>query len=322
LSLKGDSLVHSFLQRTRSAALTGLIVLLVAGTAFAQTGRIEGTVRAASGDPIAGAQVTVVEAKTATTTDEAGRYAFEGVPVGIYTVRITAIGFQPTMIADRKISAGQPITVNASLEQAMLRIEGVVVTGVNELSSALASGQTVAAEDLEDVDQVHMLFWTHYDLGQFSEAQRWCEEGARRSPDDYRFTQCRLWMLITAIRHPDIDVAWDLVRRVEMLAPQGLMLYYGHESRMIVGGVIARAGLTDSASHVLSGAEADDDVDPARTLLRVEAVMRILGREYDRALDLLEEYRRLHPEYSFEVEGDLHWFWGPLRNDPRFKAIR
>ncbi len=298
------------------------VLLLSTATAFAQTGRIEGTVRAASGDPIAGAQVTVVETQSATTTDEAGRYVIEGVPVGTYTLRITAIGFQPTTVADRKILAGQPITVNASLQQAILRIEGVVVTGVNELSSALASGQTVAAEDIEDVDQVHMLFRTHFELAQFSEAQQWCEEAARRSPDDYRFALCRLWMMITAIRHPDIDVAWELASRAESLAPEGLQAYYTHEARMIVGGVIARAGLADSANSVLNRARADEAIDPSRTLMRVEAVMRIFGREYDRALDLLEEYRRIHPDYSFEVEGELHWFWMPLSNDPRFQVLR
>lgn len=296
--------------------------MLSTGTAVAQTGRVEGTVRAASGDPIAGAQVTLVEAKLATATDETGRYVIEGVAVGTYTVRINAIGFQPATIADRKISAGQPITVNASLEQAILRIEGVVVTGVNQLSSALASGQKIEPGDLEDVDQVHMMFRTHFDLGQFSEAQEWCEDGARRSPDDFRLALCQLWMLITAIRHPDIDGAWELAEYVEALAPEGLQAYYVHESQMIVGGVIARAGLADSANSVLNSAEADDSIDPSRTLMRVEAVMRILAREYDQALDLLEEYHRVHPDYSFEVEGDLHWFWKPLRHDPRFQALR
>ncbi len=317
-------MIRSSLERGNTAVLVGLILLLAAATttASAQTGRIEGEVRAASGDPIAGAQVTIVETKTATTTDEAGRYVIESVPVGTYTLRVTAIGFQPTTIADRTVSAGQPITINASLQQAILRIEGVVVTGVNELSAALASGQTVAAEDLEDVDQVHMLFRTHYDLGQFSEARQWCEEAVLRSPDDYRFALCRLWMMITAIRHPDIDVAWELAGRAESLAPEGLQAYYTHEAQMIVGGVIARAGLADSANSVLNRARAGDAIDPSRTLMRVEAVMRIFGREYDRALDLLEEYRRIHPDYSFEVGGELHWFWRPLRNDPRFQVLR
>ena len=315
-------MIRSSLERGSTAVLVGLILLLVAGTAFAQTGGVEGTVRAASGDPIAGAQVTVVEVKLATTTDEAGRYSIEGLPVGTYTVRITAIGFQPTAIADRKISAGQPIAVNVSLEPAILRIEGVVVTGVNELSSALASGQTVEPGDLDDVDQVQMLFRTHFDLGQFSKAQEWCEDGARRSPEDYRFALCGLWMMITAIRHPDIDVAWELARRAESMAPEGLQAYYTHEARMIVGGVIARAGLADSANSVLNRARADDAIDPSRTLMRIEAVMRIFGREYDQALDLLEEYRRIYPDYSFQVEGELHWFWRPLRNDPRFRVLR
>ena len=306
----------------RTSSVAALLLMSIAGTAFAQTSRVVGTVRAASGDPIAGAQITLVETKMATTTDEAGRYVIDGVPIGTYTIRISAIGYQPAMIADRETSANQPLTVDASLNQAILRIEGVVVTGVNELSSVLASGRTVDPEALEDVEQVHMLFRTHYDLGQLSEAQQWCEEGARRLPDDYRFTLCRLWMMITTIRHPDIDVAWELAERVRVLAPNGVRAYYTHESRMIVGGVIARAGLADSAHTVLNGAEADDVIDPSGTLMRVEAVMRILGREYDRALDLLERYRRIHLDYSFNVEGDLHWFWRPLRNDARFQALQ
>ncbi len=62
-------MIRSSLERGSTAVLVGLILLLVAGTAFAQTGGVEGTVLAASGDPIAGAQVTVVEVKLATTTD-------------------------------------------------------------------------------------------------------------------------------------------------------------------------------------------------------------------------------------------------------------
>ena len=306
----------------RSSLVAALIVIAFAGTMAAQTSQIVGTVLAASGDPIAGAQVTVVETEMATATDEAGRYKIDGVPVGTYTIRIHAIGYQPAMIADRRTSATQSLTVNASLDQSILRIEGVVVTGVNELSSALASGQTVDPEALEDVDQVYMLFRTHYDLAQLSEAKQWCEEGARRLPDDYRFAQCQLWTMISAIRHPDVDVAWDLAARVETLAPEGLRVYYGHESRMIVGGVIARAGLADSANSVLNRAGADEAIDPSGTLMRVEAVMRILGREYERALGLLEEYRLIHPDYSFDVQGELHWFWRPLRSDARFQAIR
>ena len=92
------------------------------------------------------------------------------------------------------------------------------------------------------------------------------------------------------------------------------------EARLLVGGVIARAGLADSADAVIVSARADRKSDD--WLLRIEAIMRILAGQTDQALDLLEEFRALRPDYSFDHEGELHWFWHPIADHPRFVALQ
>ena len=295
----------------------------MSGTAVAQAGRVEGVVRTATGDPVQGAQVTVVETNTVVATDKSGRYVIDGVPVGFYTIRFNSIGFQIVTLTDQQVTAGAATTANATMEPSILRIEGVVVTGVNDLSSALASGQTLDLDaTLDDLDQVYLVFKTHFDLAQFAEAQRWCTEGGRHAPDDHRFTLCQLWMMTTPTRDPDVDGAWQLATQVGQVAPAGLREYSVHEASMIVGGVIARAGMADSANTVLNGARAAGAVDPSRSLLRIEAFMRTLAGQNDAAIDLLAEFRRANPDYSFEFEGELRWYWEALRNHPGFEAIR
>jgi serine/threonine-protein kinase len=54
---------------------------------------------------------------------------------------------------------------------------------------------------LSNADQViNRLFIASYDLSQFVDAAHWCEEGARRFPNDYMFTKCQLWMMTTRVR--------------------------------------------------------------------------------------------------------------------------
>ena len=81
-------MIRSWLYRSGTGlALAALTLLFTAGTAFAQTSRIEGTVRSAStGDPVAGASVSVVGTSLTGTTNENGYYAIDNVPVGTYNV--------------------------------------------------------------------------------------------------------------------------------------------------------------------------------------------------------------------------------------------
>ncbi|MDH3457377.1 MAG: carboxypeptidase regulatory-like domain-containing protein, partial [Gemmatimonadota bacterium] len=119
---------------------------------LAQTGRIEGTVRnAASGDPLPGARVTVVGTDLAATTNQNGYYAIPGVPVGSQEVRVSVLGYQQVTITNQRVAAGLPTTVNFQLAASILRIEGVVVTGVAEAQQAVKLPFTVDQVKAEDM---------------------------------------------------------------------------------------------------------------------------------------------------------------------------
>jgi hypothetical protein len=85
-------------------------------------GTISGTVRDPSGAIVPGALVTVTGEQTGTTrtvlTSEVGSYMVPNLPVGSYTVRITAAGFTDYTRTSVQVQAVQVVEVSASLAMA------------------------------------------------------------------------------------------------------------------------------------------------------------------------------------------------------------
>jgi eukaryotic-like serine/threonine-protein kinase len=168
---------------------------------------------------------------------------------------------------------------------------------------------------------VRQLFWTHYDLEQFPDADRWCREGARRFPDRYLFAECQLWMMLAPWKAPDIPRAWNLAARAEALAPANRQPFERHLARVIVAGALARAGMPDSARNVLARALPGRDIDPEQELTGYGAIVHVLLGDHSKAIDLLKQYVVLHPTHEFSVGRDLHWWWRPLQSEPEFQAV-
>jgi len=94
-----------------------------------------------------------------------------------------------------------------------------------------------------------------------------------------------------------------------------------HRAKMIVGAVLARAGLGDSARQVLVAARAGPDVDPQQDLLSLEAFGRALLGDRGQAIDLLRQYVAANPAHAFKRGGGISWWWRDLRTDPRFGQL-
>ena len=88
-----------------------------------------------------------------------------------------------------------------------------------------------------------------------------------------------------------------------------------------VAAVLARAGRADSARHVLDRSKGDRQVDPQRELLGYEAFARTMLGDKDEALRLLDEYLVANPKHREGFRKIVHWWWRPLQDDPRFKAL-
>lgn len=78
------------------------------------TGRIFGSVRLASGQPLPGAQVRIDGTALATLTDATGGYQFMGVPAGSYVVRATIVG-AGSVAAAVTLAAGAQVEVPLTL---------------------------------------------------------------------------------------------------------------------------------------------------------------------------------------------------------------
>jgi TolB-like protein len=203
----------------------------------------------------------------------------------------------------------------------------------DNIAAVLAATQAYQADRfLNRMDaNLLQLYETHYDLEQFRDADTWCREGASLFPDDWRFLECQLTMMITpwSEAERDVDRAWQLAAELDSLAPDELV---GLRARMWVAGTLARSGMPDSARAVIAATQADPGVDPQMQLANDAAFVRIiLGeetqdevvrlREQDEAIELLRRYNAANRGHGLETDRDLHWWWRPLRDHPRFGEV-
>jgi serine/threonine-protein kinase len=165
------------------------------------------------------------------------------------------------------------------------------------------------------------LFFGSYDLEQFTQATRWCLEGARRFSRDYRFAECQLLLMTIPDAQADVPMAWRLLSRIDSQTPGPRKALEHHRAETIVGVVLARASLGDSARHVLARARADRTVDPAQEILSIEAFGWMVLGDRDQAIALLKRYVAANPGHAFKRGGDISWWWRDLKSDPRFAQL-
>ena len=136
---------------TLAAALFFVTLAVTGGHAQGTTGKIQGRVVSAAGQPIASAQVTVDGTNLGNITNDDGFYFVNQVPAGLHTVRAQSIGYRTVALTEQRVLAGQTATLNFTLEQAAVELEALVVTGErNPLvprdqvsSKAIVTGETI-----------------------------------------------------------------------------------------------------------------------------------------------------------------------------------
>jgi len=165
------------------------------------------------------------------------------------------------------------------------------------------------------------LFWTSHDLEQFPEALKYCDEGRRRYPTDPEFTACRLWMYTTRYERPNVDSAWGYRERFVALTPEKRRAYAQKLGDILVAGALARAGLPDSARHVLLRARATPEEDPDRELEGNEAVIRVILGDHDEAVRLIADYLTVKPGHRKGFATRTGWWWRDIQGNPKFKAL-
>ncbi len=168
------------------------------------------------------------------------------------------------------------------------------------------------------------LYVTSYDLEQFPDAVKYCEEGGKRFPQNAAFVRCRLWLQTTRYVPPNPTEAWKEYDRLKQLSTPNEWELLQHEGQMLVAAALARTGQLDSASKVLVRARPDASVDPNGSLVGVEAFIRTLfGTKQDttEAIQLLSRYVSANPAHRAGYAESQSWWWKGLKRDPRFEEL-
>jgi len=134
--------------RWRIAALAAplaLLALLVAAgpTAAQQTGTITGTVTTEAGNPVSGAQVTLVGTPRGTLTNARGAFILGNVPAGEWQVRVAALGHR-SATQTVQLAVGQTATIQVSLSISAIDLDELVVTGTVGGTERRAIGNVVS----------------------------------------------------------------------------------------------------------------------------------------------------------------------------------
>ncbi len=169
------------------------------------------------------------------------------------------------------------------------------------------------------------LFFASLELQDETEARNWCNEGRRRFEDDFRFRECQVWMNVlprgAEDPAPDIARGWELCDEWVDLAPPNVREFHRARCQIVMAMSLVRAGLPDSARHVLERSRVAPDVDPIRDLSYLEAIARTWLGDYDVALERLSEFLAANPAQAASFADDDGWWLADLRKQPGWATL-
>ena len=194
----------------------------------------------------------------------------------------------------------------------------------NDVVNAKLAARRAYEEDayLSDADRiVWRLFISSFDLEQFPDAIHWCDVGTARFPTNPLLAQCNLLMMGTTAVKPDIPRAWRLADSLVKVSPPGERPLARLNGQALVAAALARAGLADSAEHVLAKLDDPSDIDPTKDVTETKAfVWTLLGKK-DKAISALALYLSANPARAIGFDDEHNWQWRSIHDDPRFQAL-
>jgi Fe(3+) dicitrate transport protein len=113
--------------------LTLIIYLTAMAHLNAQTGAVEGTIKDKSGKPVANAAVVLEKTNYGNSTDDFGKFLMNNVPAGNYSLRFSAVGFQPKS-QPIEVRVNETIEVNFEAEEKIEILREVEVSGVKSIT--------------------------------------------------------------------------------------------------------------------------------------------------------------------------------------------
>lgn len=227
------------------------------------------------------------------------------------------------LLNDAKNDLEQATRVNPSQAGAWATLSHLYNQTSGTVDVALAARSALQSDAyLDNADKIYQrLFSATYDLGQYADAQHWCDEGARRFPLNTRITRCRLFLLTMKPARPDPSAAWaqndTLLSHTQESERAYDSLYY----RTMVAAVLGRAGLADSARRVLARAQGNPQLDPYGDISLVAAFAALQLGDRKEALRQLKLYFAASPGRREAFQDDNGWWFRDLQADPEYRQL-
>ncbi len=138
----------------RKALLAMCVLFLLPALALAQDGKLRGKVTdKESGDPLIGANITIDGTSLGAAADLNGDYVVLGVPAGVYTVRVSYIGYQPVALSNVRVSAGLTTTQDFKLSSSAIEVGSLEVVAERPLIQRNTTN-TVRLTTTEDIENL------------------------------------------------------------------------------------------------------------------------------------------------------------------------
>jgi serine/threonine-protein kinase len=167
------------------------------------------------------------------------------------------------------------------------------------------------------------LFLATYDLEQWVDAERWCEELRRRFPANFNAARCELMLQTTPARpKPDIARAWRLADSVVALSPKARQPFNRLNADLYVAMTLVRAKLPDSARRVMERSQGDKGVDKTRDLLLNVAYVQLQLGDEAGALSSLAGYFQENPQRRVGFFNEPTWWYRPMFGKPGWEAMK
>jgi TolB-like protein/tetratricopeptide (TPR) repeat protein len=149
------------------------------------------------------------------------------------------------------------------------------------------------AYSLSAGEVLQRLFRASFELHQDTDARRACVEYERRFGQTWSHAYCALMLMGWSDPRIDVEHAWEIYDAPSRIDSPTTRARTRPLLGMLVAAVLARAGLPDSARHVITRAHAQAPQDPE--VLPLEAAARLLLGDTTTARRLMADYRRGNP---------------------------
>jgi DNA-binding SARP family transcriptional activator/TolB-like protein len=219
--------------------------------------------------------------------------------------------------AERDLSAALALAPDMPRSQSLM--SAVLFSEGRYEEARVAARRALDADAyLTDADEIaNRLFNSSFEIGDDVEAGHWCDEVRRRQANQWPAAFCDLLLLgWSSTGKPDPRKALLILENASSADPAPVRENMRPRLMVLAAAVLARGGAADSANAMLQRArrQAPHDID----LLYLEAGVRLLLNDRDRALSLLQEYWKVNPSSKARIANSR--MFRPLREDAEFRA--